>query len=257
MIKRKKRSEPFVMLPLSLLTSPAWRALSVNAKRFVEFLMIEHMRHGGQHNGRLLAPRRQLWDFGIGHHFVSEAIEEAERFGLVDCRRGFGRHPSTYSLTWLPLGDGTPPSNRFLNCAEIAESVVAERKAAKTRESSKKALVVRAKQHSLRMSAVCLKYECQRALTRPAVSVKQHSLQGSAKQHSLSRISFHGEAEEIRETVDREAMVNCGLDRMGTRDPPRADTSILASPAVGLKPPPVPLHLSNRAIPTGYLPRFR
>ena len=54
------------MLPLSLLTSLAWRSLSLNARRFVEFLMIEHMRHGGKANGKLLAPRRQLEQFGIG-----------------------------------------------------------------------------------------------------------------------------------------------------------------------------------------------
>jgi len=28
--------------------------------------MIEHMRHGGKANGKLLAPRRQLEQFGIG-----------------------------------------------------------------------------------------------------------------------------------------------------------------------------------------------
>jgi hypothetical protein len=41
------------------------------------------MRHDGKENGRLLAPRRQLEAFGIGEHFVSRAIEEAERLGLV------------------------------------------------------------------------------------------------------------------------------------------------------------------------------
>jgi hypothetical protein len=122
---------------------------------------------------------------------------------------------------------------------------------------SKKPLVVSARQHSLRMSAVCSKYECQTALTRPVVSAKQHSLQGSARQHSLSRISFHGKAEGIRETVDGEPMVNCGLDRMGTREPPRADTAILVSPTVGLKPPlwcPCISAIEHRAIPTEISP---
>jgi hypothetical protein len=84
----KKHVEPFIMLPLSLLTSKAWRSLGVNAKRFIEFVMIEHMRHGGRENGRLPAPRRQLESFGISEHLVSGAIEEAKTLGhsLIDCR---------------------------------------------------------------------------------------------------------------------------------------------------------------------------
>ena len=69
------KGEQFVKLPRDLLQSAAWRSLGINARRFVDFLMIEHMRQGGKHNGFLLAPRRQLWDFGIGSHFVSDAIE--------------------------------------------------------------------------------------------------------------------------------------------------------------------------------------
>ncbi|HEY1260561.1 MAG TPA: hypothetical protein VGF34_15040 [Stellaceae bacterium] len=107
-------ADAFVKLPRDLLASDAWRSLSINARRFLDFLMIEHMRRGGKANGRLLAPRRQLWDFGIGQHYVSSAIEEAEQHGLVICRRGFGRAPSTYMLTWLTLPDGSfPPIQRW------------------------------------------------------------------------------------------------------------------------------------------------
>ena len=49
-------SEAFVKLPRDLLESEAWRSLSVNAWRLLNFLMIEHMKHGGKGNGRLLAP---------------------------------------------------------------------------------------------------------------------------------------------------------------------------------------------------------
>jgi hypothetical protein len=103
----------FVMLPRDLLESAAWRGLGINARRFVDFLMVEHMRQGGKHNGFLLAPRRQLWDFGIGSHFVSGAIAEADRAGLVDCRRGTGRRPNYYTLTWLALANGSAPADRW------------------------------------------------------------------------------------------------------------------------------------------------
>lgn len=186
----KTKGEAFIKLPLALLTSPAWKALGINARRFVESLMIEHMRHGGRRNSFLLAPRRQLVEIGIGEHFISGAIEEAEGLGLVDCKRGVGRRPSFYSLTWLTLADGTPPSNRFLECDPAAEAVSMARKAAKQRKSRKNTSVATAKQHSLRMSAKQHSLNVQTALTKPVATAKQHSQSlksSSAKQHSLLR----------------------------------------------------------------------
>jgi hypothetical protein len=107
------KRESFVMLPRDLLESEAWRGLGINARRFLDFLMLEHMRHSGKENGSLLAPRSQLVGFGIGARHVSPAIEETERLGFVDCKRGTGRRPSSYALTWLPLSDGRAPSNRW------------------------------------------------------------------------------------------------------------------------------------------------
>jgi len=90
--------------------------------------MIEHMRHGGKANGKLLAPRRQLEQFGIGSHFISSAIEECEHIGLVNVRRGVGRRPNLYALTWLPLCDGSEPSNGFLRRDDAAQAIIAPSK---------------------------------------------------------------------------------------------------------------------------------
>ena len=107
------KQRAFTKSYLDLLESDAWHFLSINARRLVDFLMIENMRHGGKRNGQLVAPREQLEKFGIGARHISAAIEEVERVGVVDCRRGAGRQPNTYTLTWLPLGDGTAPSDRW------------------------------------------------------------------------------------------------------------------------------------------------
>lgn len=108
-----KSEQQFVKLPRGVLESAAWQRLGINARRFVDFSMIEHLRRGGQRNGDLLAPRRQLEEFGIGARHVSIAINEAERAGLVDCKRGVGRRASRFALTWLPLSNGDMPSNRW------------------------------------------------------------------------------------------------------------------------------------------------
>jgi hypothetical protein len=111
--QRPPTGEPWVWLTRELLASPAWQSLSINARRFLDFLMIEHMRHAGKANGSLLAPYNQLERFGISRRLIGRAIEETQQLGLVDCRRGFGRSPSSYALTWLPFGDDGEPSNRW------------------------------------------------------------------------------------------------------------------------------------------------
>jgi hypothetical protein len=130
--KSARAGEPFVMMPRSLLESPAWRALGIHARRLVDFLLIEHLSHGGRHNGALVAPRRQLESFGIGSHFISAAVAEAEHVGVIDHIRGVGRAPSRYALTWLPMGD-TPPTHRWRACQEAAEAIKAQKVKAKTR----------------------------------------------------------------------------------------------------------------------------
>jgi hypothetical protein len=106
-------TEQFVKLPRDLLESAAWRSMSINARRLIDYLLIEFMRHAGKQNGFLLAPRDQLEGFGIGRHFISAAVQEVEQLGLVDCCRGTGRRPNTYGLTWLPATDKSAPTNRW------------------------------------------------------------------------------------------------------------------------------------------------
>jgi hypothetical protein len=106
--------KPWMPIPLEVLESDAWHSLSINGHRLISFLMREHMRHGGKHNGKLKAPRRQLERFGIGARFVSNAIAKAEELGLIECQRNGLRTASTYALTWLPMHDGTPATNQWL-----------------------------------------------------------------------------------------------------------------------------------------------
>jgi hypothetical protein len=145
------KSEPWIKVPLSV--TKIRLSLSINAQRFLDFLMIEHMRHSGKCNGFLLAPRRQLWDFNIGAHYVSGAIAEAEHAGLIHCRRGTGRRPSYYGLAWLPQGSAPVVS---------AVSTQNECSLALTKP------VASAERHS------------------------QGPKSSSAKQHSPSRDSYHG-----------------------------------------------------------------
>lgn len=112
-MKKYGAVEPFIMLPRTLLASEAWRSAGINTHRLLWFLMLEHLAHGGKCNGELVAPRKQLTGFGIGEHYISGAIAEADDLGLIDVIRGKGRAPNRYALTWLPMKGGIEPTNRW------------------------------------------------------------------------------------------------------------------------------------------------
>jgi len=97
------KGQPWTWVTREMLRGPAWRGLGINARRLIDFLMVEHMNHGGKSNGFLLAPRHQLEEAGISHRHITAAIDEARAAQLITVKRGTGRRPSTFALTWLPL----------------------------------------------------------------------------------------------------------------------------------------------------------
>lgn len=116
--KRWKFEEAFVGEPMSLLESPGYQALNFPAFKILAFLKLEHVRHGGVENGRLMAPHRQLQALGISPRKIKPALAMLEAFGIVRCTSGgerLGGRPNaaTYALTWLPTCDGSLPTEGF------------------------------------------------------------------------------------------------------------------------------------------------
>lgn len=116
--KRWKFEEAFVGEPMSLLESPGYQALNFPAFKILAFLKLEHVRHGGAENGRLLAPHRQLQALGIGPRHIKPALAMLEAFGIIrvttDGERLGGRpNAARYALTWLPTCDGQLPTEAY------------------------------------------------------------------------------------------------------------------------------------------------
>ena len=107
------KGEPFVWLTEGLLRSDSWRSLDLYARRFIDFLLLEHLRRAGQANGKLRAPYRQLYAFRIWRRYAPTAIARAEELGLVACHRGGMRAASEYRLTWLPTHDGKAATDEW------------------------------------------------------------------------------------------------------------------------------------------------
>lgn len=97
----------------AMLGSPTFRALGISARRVLDFLIYEHVSHGGRENGNLGASYRQLGDWGVTPDDIRKGLEELYAAGFVrltrqGMRQGGKAEPSRYALTWLPCRVGTP-----------------------------------------------------------------------------------------------------------------------------------------------------
>ena len=109
----------WVWLTRDMLESPAWRALSENARRVIDRVMIEHMAHAGVENGRLPVTYADLVAFGLRRNSIAPAIAEAVALGWLEHQRGRKAtgdaqgHAQTFRLTWLRDSDNEPATNRW------------------------------------------------------------------------------------------------------------------------------------------------
>src|SRR5580704_4779300 len=71
---RPPADEPWVWLTRELLSSNAWQTLSVNERRVIDRLLIEHMNHAGTMNGQLRVSHRQFIKCGVTKNKVAPAI---------------------------------------------------------------------------------------------------------------------------------------------------------------------------------------
>ena len=75
---------PWIWQTASLLASPAWRGMSINARRALDRIMLEHMAHAGTENGNLLVTHRQFIAAGVSRDYVADAIDELCRGNAAD-----------------------------------------------------------------------------------------------------------------------------------------------------------------------------
>ena len=63
---------------IEMLEAPAYRVLSLSARRVLDRLEIELGHHGGNDNGRLPVTYEDFERYGIDRHSIAPAIREAE-----------------------------------------------------------------------------------------------------------------------------------------------------------------------------------
>ena len=99
--------EHWVWLPVELLESLAWSALSVNGRKLIDRILLEHAHQGGVENGALVVPHRDLEIYGLSKNLIRRAIEEAEALGLIRVEQGRSRGarrppPPAPGCAWAP-----------------------------------------------------------------------------------------------------------------------------------------------------------
>src|SRR5438105_13754603 len=148
---RNKISGQFSAHLVEMLLSPAYRILSLSARRVLDRIEIELAHHGGHDNGKLPITFNQFNEYGIHRHSIAPGMREAHALGFCVVtqkgRAGNAEHraPNFFRLTYRPIkgspGDGTHEWRRITTIVEaerLAEAARKEKSLKKTKSQCRK-----------------------------------------------------------------------------------------------------------------------
>lgn len=107
----------FAPRTIEMISSPAFAALSLSARRVLDRIEIELGGHGGTNNGNLPVTYADFMRFGIDNDAIAPAVREVVALGFVEVTRGRAgnsdyRLPNVYRLTYRHT-DHDNPSNEW------------------------------------------------------------------------------------------------------------------------------------------------
>jgi hypothetical protein len=111
MSKRNLIGGQFSARTIEMLNSPAYRVLSLTARRVLDRIEIEHARHGGRDNGSLAITFDQFEKYGARRHSIASALRELAQLGFIEVteqgRAGNAewRRPTLFRLTYRDTAD--------------------------------------------------------------------------------------------------------------------------------------------------------
>jgi hypothetical protein len=125
--RRNSISEQFSARTISMMESPAFRVLSLSARRVLDRIEIEHAHHGGHDNGALPVTYDDFVRYGVHRRRVAPAIRELEALGIIRVIRGCGgnadfRMPSKFTLTNRQTEEGAKPTDDWKKIQTIEEA---------------------------------------------------------------------------------------------------------------------------------------
>ncbi|MGR9169609.1 hypothetical protein [Rhizobium sp. KDH_Rht_773_N] len=146
----------WIAISRALLESPAYRTLSVNARKALDRLLIEHVGHGRLKNGQLLVTHEQFQAYGVTGEYVADAVEELQYKGLLKSKKGRAgngtAHPTVYTLTIDGTYDGLAATNDWKRFTMAEARLWGE--VVRKQRSEQRAKIGRKKKSSLRESEI-------------------------------------------------------------------------------------------------------
>jgi hypothetical protein len=128
-----------------LIEAPAWRVLSLSARRLLDRVEIEYLRHGGQDNGKLPVTFDDLEEYGLHRHAIAPAMRECIALGLlvITHHGSAGKHraPNLFLLPYL-LANTADQKWRQITTVEQAKAVAREAAGNRGRRGKNKIPVV-------------------------------------------------------------------------------------------------------------------
>jgi hypothetical protein len=205
-VRRNPIATQFMWLSIEALRSPAYRVMSLSARRVLDRIQIEHASHGGQENGKLPVTFRDFHEYGIHWSAIAPAIRELAALGFIritqegiESNKEF-RIPNMFALTHLATEKGqvaaTDDWRRIKTNEEAQQIASAARKASArfTRFSPKAKAAMRSEKRSDLQSGK--RSESAQNLNPKSGSLS-HSETGSL---SISRVGSRGAAGEAKLT---------------------------------------------------------
>jgi hypothetical protein len=140
--KRRKTSIGGAFAPrlIEMISSPAFCALSLSARRVLDRLEIEFASHGGTQNGKLPVTFADFHRYGIDYDAIAPAIREAVALGFVEITKSGiagnaeSRTPNVFRLTYRHSDYDDPTHEWKIISADQAKLVA---KAARTNVNKK------------------------------------------------------------------------------------------------------------------------
>jgi hypothetical protein len=126
---KKKRSnnppegESWIWLTREMMFSDAWRLMTINERKALDRILLEHMAHAGTENGDLIVTHSDFIEYGVTPRYVADAIAGLEYLGFIKrtfrggCRNDTNQ-PSRFWLAFMPDWRLKPPTNRWKSRTE-------------------------------------------------------------------------------------------------------------------------------------------
>jgi hypothetical protein len=141
MTSRRHRRRPnsiggqFAAHLIDMIESPAWRALSLSARRCLERIEIEMAHHGGRSNGELPVTNRDFRAYGVPTAMIKPALAELVALGFITMTPGhaslspdYGR-AARFRLLFRTGIDGPPEEHRWKRFKTDVEAKLAAKAA--------------------------------------------------------------------------------------------------------------------------------